>query len=74
MSNKELRDANQRLQLEQQYHNLTKKKGRVKKAVDAFVATAGTITAVTGAIATYKMIGNNAIDKIGDWIIKDIKF
>jgi hypothetical protein len=74
MSNKELQAANQRLQLERQYKDLTKKKGRVKKAIDVFIGTATTITAVTAAAAVYKKVGGQALDKIGDWIIKDIKF
>lgn len=71
MSNDEIRDANNRLQLERQYKDLNKKK-RAKKAVQAFVATAGTITAVTAAYGTYKKTGAQVLDKIGDMVISSI--
>lgn len=74
MSNQELKDANNRLQLERQYKDLTKKQGVGKKAVKAFIATAGTLSAVTAAAATYKKLGGQALDAIGDWVVKDIKF
>lgn len=64
MSDAELRNRNNRLQMEQQYANLTKKKSRGKQVVDAFVSTAGTITAVMGAYATYKKVGSLLADKI----------
>lgn len=74
MSNNELKDANNRLQLESQYKQLTKRKSVGKKAVQGFIKTAATITAVTAAAKTYQKFGNQALDKIGDWVIKDIKF
>lgn len=78
MSNNELREANNRLQLESQYKQLTKRKSIGKKALQAFIGTASTITAVTAAAATYKKLGSKygtkALDAIGDWIVKDIKF
>lgn len=72
MSNQDLRDANNRLQLERQYKDLTKKTSIGKKAVKAFIGTAGTITAVTAAAKTYKKVGNAAIDKLRDVIAKDL--
>ena len=54
MTNNELKDANYRLNLEKQYKDLTRKKSVGKKAVSAFIATAGTITAIEGAAKTYK--------------------
>lgn len=67
MSNEELRDANNRLQLERQYKDLTKKKSVGKKAVQTFVATAGTIVAVETAFKTYKRVGEAVVKKmIGD--------
>ena len=72
MSNQELRDANNRLQLERQYRDLTKKQNVGKKAVKAFIGTAGTITAVTAAYATYKKTGNQILDKIGNWVCSGI--
>ena len=67
MSNQELRDANNRLQLERQYKDLTRKKNIGKKALQAFISTAGTITAVTAAAAVYKKTGTAVLEKIGDW-------
>lgn len=72
MSDRELRERNNRLQMEQQYANLTKKKNRGERLVKAFIATAGTIVAVEGAYKTYKRIGNSALDSIGDWVVKGI--
>ena len=65
MSNQELRDANNRLNLEKQYKDLTRKKNVGQKAVTAFIATAGTITAVEGAANTYKRVGKMVLNKIG---------
>lgn len=73
MSNQDLRDANNRLQLENQYKQLTKKTNVGKKASDTFIKTAGTITAVIGAYKVYEKVGSAVIDKIGDWVIKDLK-
>lgn len=72
MSDVELQNRNKRLQMEKQYQNMTKKTNKGKKIVTAFIATAGTITALEGAYKIYKRIGNSAIDKIGDWLISDL--
>lgn len=72
MSDRELRERNNRLQMERQYADLTRKKGNGKKIINAFVSTAGTITAVAGAYATYKTLADKGIDKIGDWVVKSI--
>ena len=74
MSNVELREANNRLQLEAQYKNYTKKKSKAKMAVNTFIKTAGTITAIAAATATYQKYGNKALDAIGNLVVKDIKF
>ena len=74
MSDSELRSRNNRLQMEMQYKNFTKKKSIGKKAVQTFIGVAGTITAAQGAYRVYKGIGNRALDKVGDWVLKDIKF
>ena len=66
MSNDELREANNRLQLERQYKDLTKKKSKGEKAVKAFITTAGTLVAVEGAMITYKRIGKKIVDKLID--------
>ena len=65
MSNQEIREVNQRLELERNYKNLTTKKSIGKKAVQAFIGTAGTIAAIKGAAETYKWAAKWSIDKIG---------
>lgn len=72
MSDRELRERNNRLQMEKQYADLTRKKGTGKKVINTFVSTAGTITAVMGAYATYKTLANKGLDQIGDWIVNSI--
>ena len=65
MTNKELKEANNRLQLERQYKDLTQKKNVGQKAVKAFIGVAGTIVAIEGAAKTYERIGKLAVKKIG---------
>lgn len=72
MSDAELRNRNNRLQMERQYQTLTKKTGKGKKVVTALIATAGTITAAEAAYKTYKRIADMAVDKIGDWVLADL--
>lgn len=72
MSDKELRERNNRLQMEQQYAQLTKKKNRGKQAVKAIVAGAATLVALDNAYKTYSKYGNSALDKIGDWVLSGI--
>ena len=72
MSDAELRNRNNRLQMEQQYANLTKKKSRGKEIVQTFISTAGTIAAVAGAYKTYKGLANGALDRIGNKVLSDI--
>ena len=74
MSNQELRDVNNRLQMEKQYKSLNKKANKGKKAVDTFVGTAGTITAAVGAYKVYKKTAEYVVDKAGDYVVKSIKF
>ena len=64
LTNQELQDLNQRLSLEKNYRDLNKKKSKGKSAVDIFVKTAGTLTAIDGAIITYQRIGKKVIPKI----------
>ena len=73
MSDSELRSRNNRLQMEMQYSNLTKKKHTGSKVVKSLIATAGTIAAAEGAYKTYKGIANKAIDAIGDYVMSDLK-
>lgn len=72
MSNTELRERNNRLQMEQQYAQMTKRKNIGKQAITAIVATAATIKALDGAYQTYKKYGNGALDKVGDWVLSGI--
>lgn len=65
MTNKELKEANNRLQLEKQYKDLTYKKNIGQKAIKTFIGVAGTIVAVEGAAKTYERIGKLAVNKIG---------
>lgn len=70
MSNQELRDVNNRLQLERQYKDLTRKKSVGKTAVQTFIGVAGTIAAIEGATKTYEKIGKVALGKIGKLSVK----
>lgn len=72
MSDKELRERNNRLQMEQQYAQLTKRKNHGARAIKAVIAGAGTLIALDNAIRTYKKYGNGALDKVGNWVIKSI--
>ena len=73
MSDAELRNRNNRLQMERQYQSFTKKKNRGKQLVQAFISTAGTIAAAEAAYKTYKRIGSAVLDKIGDYVVSDLK-
>jgi chromosome segregation ATPase len=68
MSDKELRDRNNRLQAERQYQQMTKKTGRGKKIVQGLIATAGTLAAAETAYKTYAKYANSALDKAVDMI------
>lgn len=81
MSDKELQDRLNRLRNEQQYKELTKKTNYAAKALKAFIATAGTIAAISGACEKYKKAGQQvmnskttqkAIDKVGDYVVKNM--
>lgn len=72
MSDKELRERNNRLQMEQQYAQLTKRKNRGAQAVKTIIAGAGTLIAIDNAVKTYKKYGSLGLDKIGDWVISGI--
>lgn len=65
-SDSELREINNRLNAERQYKDLTRTKSKGKAAVNAFVGTAGTITAVMGAYNTYKKYCGPILKKIGN--------
>ena len=74
MSNKDLQGVNQRLQLERQYKDLTKRKNIGKKIVTGFVAGAATLVAVEAAVGKYKKSKtvNAVLNKVGDVVIKGI--
>jgi hypothetical protein len=94
MSDAELRARNNRLQMERQYEQMTKKTSRGKKAVQAFIATGALTAGVITAIGQYKnaydkakgtalgkktldagkLAGDKALDKIGDIVLKNVKF
>lgn len=73
MSDKELRERNNRLNAEKQYGQLTKKSGRGKSLVNAYIAGGTTIAGLVTATAAYKKYGNQALNKIGDWIVNSVK-
>lgn len=73
MSNAELKARNNRLQMEQQYVNLTKKTNTGKKVVQGFIKGAGLLSGAMAAYGTYKKYGNQAIEEIGDFIMRDLE-
>lgn len=73
MSNAELKARNNRLQMEQQYANLTRKTSSGKKAVQMFIKGAGLLSGAMAAYGTYKKVGNQALDSIGDWVLHDFQ-
>ena len=56
ISDDELRRANNRLNMERQYAQLTKQKSKVKAATDTVIKTSGTIAALMAAYKTYKKL------------------
>ena len=73
MSNAELKARNNRLQMEQQYANLTRKTSKGKQAVQTFIKTAGLLSGAMAAYGTYKKIGNQAVDALDDYVWSDLK-
>lgn len=65
MTNAELRKLNDRKNLEQQYANLTKNSSKGRAAVKAFIAAAGTLTAVSAAVAAYAKYGKKIYKAAG---------
>ena len=65
MTNAELRKLNDRRNLEQQNANLSRNSSKGRAAVKAFIATAGTITAVSAAAAIYAKHGKKAYQASG---------
>ena len=73
MSNQELRERNNRLNMEKQYRDLTKKTSTGKKLVSAYIATGATVAGIMTATAAYKKLGNGIVAKAGDMVVKGIK-
>lgn len=65
MTNAELRKLNDRRNLEQQNANLSRNSSKGRTAVKAFIATAGTITAVSAAAAIYAKHGKKVYQASG---------
>lgn len=72
MSDAELGARNKRLQMEVTYRDLKSKSNRGNRAIKAFIGTAGTITAATAAYSAYKKHGTNALNSIGNFVVKNI--
>ncbi len=86
MSNAELKAHINRLQMEQQYENLTRATSKGKKAVQTFIKTAGLVAGVAGAYTTYKKVGTQvlqsetgkkladaAINALGNYVLSDLQ-
>ena len=73
MSNQELKDTNYRLNMEKQYKDLTRKKSKGKQALNSFIKGAGVLTATVAAYKTYEKYGTAALDKLGDFVLRDLK-
>lgn len=77
MSNAELKARNNRLQMEQQYANLTRKTSKGKKVVRTFIKGAGLLSGAMAAYNTYKKYGDpvieQAIDALGDFVLSDLQ-
>ena len=65
MTNEELKVANNRLNLEKQYKDLTRRQSVGQKAVKTFIGVAGTIAAIEASAKTYKRVTDYAVKKIG---------
>ena len=65
MTNAELRKLNDRRNLEQQNANLSRNSNKGRAAVKAFIAAAGTITAVSAAAAVYAKHGKKVYQASG---------
>ena len=65
MTNAELRKLNDRRNLEQQNANLSRNSNKGRAAVKAFIATAGTITAISAAAAIYAKHGKKVYQSSG---------
>lgn len=67
MSDRELRETNNRLQMERQYEQMTRKESKGKKAVQTFIAGGTMLAGVMTAYGAYKKAGTAALSKIKDF-------
>lgn len=72
MSDTELRGRINRLRMEKEYGDLKSQTNKGKKAVSAYIKTAGTIASIAGATITYKKYGNQILDAIGDYALSEV--
>lgn len=73
MSNKELRDLNERTRLEQEYSRLNPnavKKG--VKVVSATAATMGTVMTLVNNSDKLVQLGKKVLDRVGNWAVGDL--
>lgn len=73
MSNQELRDVNQRMQLENQYRDLRSKRNVGKKVVTAVVATGITIGGIKTAVDNFgwaKETAKKTVSKLSNMVIR----
>ena len=66
MSDQELRERNNRLQAEQNYHRLSSHKVTPDKIAKAFIRSAGTLTALVAAYGVYSKFGKQIVDRYVD--------
>ena len=59
--------------MERQYATMTKKTNKGKKIVKSLIAAAGTIAAAETAYKTYSRSVKKVVDKVGDFIMKDLQ-
>ena len=75
MSNQDLKDANNRLNLERNYRDLTRKKTIGKKVLEGmktFTLTVATVAAAYKSAKVVKDATGKVLDKIGDLVVKDM--
>ena len=70
MTNKELREANDRLELERRYVDLSSKRATGQKIVQTFIATGLTLGTIEVAAKNYKKVGDFVINKLGKRVVK----
>lgn len=70
MSNQELKERNNRLNMEAQYYDLKRRTNAGERAVQKYIKVAGTITAIGVATGTYQRYGKQILDKIGPIVLK----